>query len=102
MPAAPPCRCPTCSPPNGDGLNDTFGPIVDGVPDAFTMDIRNRWGQLVFQGDNISERWNGRWKGSSVPDGTYYYVIQYAVRQNDGSLAQRNEAGYLTLLGQAQ
>ncbi|MBL0035424.1 MAG: gliding motility-associated C-terminal domain-containing protein [Flavobacteriales bacterium] len=88
--------------PNGDGLNDTFGPIVDGVPDAFTMDIRNRWGQLVFQGDNISERWNGRWKGSSVPDGTYYYVIQYAVRQNDGSLAQRNEAGYLTLLGQAQ
>ena len=68
--------------PNGDGYNDTF--IIDGLRDIFLnfeLSIYNRWGTLVWTGNNNTENWNGlATKGilvgnQIVPDGTYYYVL---------------------------
>ena len=68
--------------PNGDGSNDTF--IIDGLRDIF-MDfellIYNRWGTLVWTGNNKTEDWDGfANKGivngtQTLPDGTYFYVL---------------------------
>lgn len=68
--------------PNGDGYNDTF--IIDGLRDVFVnfeLLIYNRWGTLVWTGNNNTDDWNGlATKGILVgnqvlPDGTYYYVL---------------------------
>ena len=68
--------------PNGDGYNDTF--IIDGLRDIFVnfeLSIYNRWGTLVWTGNNNTDDWNGlATKGILVgnqvlPDGTYYYVL---------------------------
>jgi gliding motility-associated-like protein len=61
--------------PNGDGIHDTWNITgLNGYPGA-TVDVFNRWGQLVFHSEGYSNPWDGRYSGGLVPTGTYYYVI---------------------------
>lgn len=69
--------------PNNDGVNDTF--FVDGLRDIFVnfkTSIYNRYGVLVWTGNNNTEDWNGTptrgllLDNEQSPDGTYYYVIE--------------------------
>jgi gliding motility-associated-like protein len=68
--------------PNGDDLNDSFGPIGFGIinsPDSYSMKIFNRWGQLVFESDDLGKQWRGTAPnlngGEILPNGAYSYVI---------------------------
>jgi len=64
--------------PNGDGLNDEFKPIERyDYLHSYYLSIYNRWGQLIFETNNISEGWDGTYKGQLAPDGTYIYRIVY-------------------------
>ena len=70
--------------PNGDGLNDSF--FVEGLRNIFMnfkISIYNRWGNLVWTGDNNMADWDAIAtvekvgpEGTTVPVGTYYYVIE--------------------------
>jgi len=84
--------------PNGDGNNETFGPIVLGPPDGFSMEIRNRWGQVVFSSQNVDHRWDGRSDGGPLPEGTYFWIVKYGKYHEDGSLTQEKLTGNVTLL----
>jgi gliding motility-associated-like protein len=48
----------------------------------FTIEIYNRWGALIWQGDNNTSDWDGYankgmlFDNQKCPDGTYYYVIE--------------------------
>ncbi len=85
--------------PNGDGNNDTFRPITIGEPTTFSMEIRNRWGQVVFRSQSVNTGWDGRAQGSTVPDGTYFWVVQYGDIQDNGRRLDRELSGHVTLLG---
>ncbi|MCB0766634.1 MAG: gliding motility-associated C-terminal domain-containing protein [Flavobacteriales bacterium] len=85
--------------PNGDGSNDVFLPLVVGQPTDFEMEIRNRWGQVIFRSTNVNTGWDGRIQGEWAADGTYYWTVRYSDRLNDGRLKQQDRAGHLTLLG---
>lgn len=60
--------------PNSDGYNDFFE--IKNLLEYSKNNIRiyNRWGKKVYEKDNYRNDWNG----TDVPDGTYYYVIQYS------------------------
>ena len=65
---------------NNDTRNDFF--FIDGLRDIFLdfkIEIYNRWGKLVWTGNQNTENWNGYVKdGFSIkkaPDGTYFYLI---------------------------
>jgi gliding motility-associated-like protein len=61
--------------PNNDGKNDKW--IIDYIeqfPDN-TVDVYNRWGELLFASKGYHEPFDGRYHGSNLPVGTYYYVI---------------------------
>ncbi len=69
--------------PDNDGFNDTFH--IDGLKDIFLnhkISIYNRWGKLVWTGNNNSNEWDGFANNGllidekQVPSGTYYYVIE--------------------------
>ena len=61
--------------PNGDGIHDTWViPFMDSYPGC-TIEIVNRYGQLVFRTVGYSKPWDGKVGGKDVPVGTYYYVI---------------------------
>lgn len=68
--------------PNGDGQNDTF--IINGLRDIFLnfhLSIFNRWGTLIWEGNNNTIDWDGTSNqgnvvsGGNLPEGTYYYVL---------------------------
>jgi gliding motility-associated-like protein len=65
---------------NGDGSNDTF--FIEGLRDVFVnfnLEIYNRWGKLVWTGNNSKADWDGTVPnaigGEKAPEGTYYYVL---------------------------
>ena len=60
--------------PNGDGLNDTFGIYGESI-NNFNMQIFNRWGQIIFESNNVTETWDGTYDGRSVPQGAYVYRV---------------------------
>jgi gliding motility-associated-like protein len=72
--------------PNGDGKNDKL--VIPGIqrmqPNHLT--ILNRWGQPVYEVDNYKNDWSGEAPASRttllesdgrLPDGTYYYIIDF-------------------------
>ena len=63
--------------PNGDGVNDVFQ--IDGIEDFpnNTVQIFNRWGNMVFEMAGYKNEWNGDWgrDREMLPDGTYFYLF---------------------------
>jgi gliding motility-associated-like protein len=64
--------------PDGDGLNDEFKPVekYDFVK-TYQISIFNRWGQLIFETQNISQGWDGTYQGNPVEKGSYVYKIVF-------------------------
>ena len=60
--------------PNGDNLNDVFGPSVYGIKE-FEMRIYDRWGGLIFLTDDENNLWNGTISGNKTQGGVYSYAI---------------------------
>lgn len=64
--------------PNSDGLNDVFAPVALGVNDEdYTLQIFNRWGQIIFESNSLSIPWDGRIQstGELAPGGVYIWKI---------------------------
>ena len=66
--------------PNNDGLNDIF--FIKGLRNIFLnfhLEVYNRWGRLLWTGNNNTPDWNGKAEnsidGERVPSGTYYYIL---------------------------
>lgn len=59
--------------PNNDGVNDFFVPIPRGVAELDYFRIYNRWGQMLFEGQN----WEEGWSGADQDIGVYVYTIRY-------------------------
>jgi gliding motility-associated-like protein len=61
--------------PNGDGIHDKWEiKYLESYPDA-TVEIYNRYGQLLFRSVGYGKPWDGTFKGNPLPAGTYYYII---------------------------
>ena len=61
--------------PNGDGINDTWHiQFLDSYQNC-TVNIFNRTGQSVYNSNGYAAPWDGTLRGTALPAGTYYYVI---------------------------
>ncbi len=60
--------------PNGDGMNDTFGAHGEALKE-FTMQVYNRWGEMIFESHNYNQQWDGTYEGVKAPQGTYVYKV---------------------------
>ncbi len=61
--------------PNGDGINDTWDiKYLNTFPNC-TVAVFNRWGQNVYSSNGYGIPWDGSFKGTLLPTGTYYYLI---------------------------
>ncbi len=64
--------------PNGDGLNDYFGPRFIRDHAILDFSIFNRWGQRVYTvayKQQLGMGWDGSYKGVKCDLGTYYYTL---------------------------
>lgn len=97
------CLCPVIVPniftPNGDGKNDIFKPFYECETPIFNISIFNRWGQLVFESDDIDIGWNSQTLDSQKEssDGIYFYFIEYAQYVDDVPI-YKSLSGNITLL----
>jgi len=62
--------------PNADGSNDFFRPVTSNVK-SFHMSVFNRWGQLLFETDNLVTGWNGFLGQELCPADVYSFIATY-------------------------
>lgn len=68
---------PTAFTPNNDGLNDRWRiPFLDPVLGA-TVNVYNRFGQLVYHAEGKIIDWDGKFKGKEQSSGSFVYHIQF-------------------------
>jgi gliding motility-associated-like protein len=61
---------------------------------SYSLEIFDRWGQLVFETKNENKAWDGRMNGEFAPSGVYTYQLRY--RSIEGEVVERR--GTLNLL----
>jgi len=73
------------SPYNEDGINDVFMPagIGAGMGDnTYRMLIFDRWGQLVFESEDVATGWDGKINGEFANQNVYTYFIEVRYADN--------------------
>lgn len=80
--------------PNGDGFNDQFGIVGFNKVAKFSMQIYNRWGEKVFETNDPSIGWDGKYNGDYVQQGEYVYYISIL----DLSKKNHYKKGSITIL----
>ena len=66
--------------PNNDGKNDVahvLGSLA--LFKDYSLNIYNRFGELVFYTEDIYSGWDGTYKGVNAELGTYFYMIHYTL-----------------------
>ncbi|HSU27936.1 MAG TPA: PKD domain-containing protein [Chitinophagaceae bacterium] len=77
--------------PNNDGTHDTWEiQYLESYPGA-TVDIYNRYGQLIFHSSGYTHAWDGTINGKPVPIGTYYYIV-------DPKNGRKKVSGYVDVI----
>jgi len=60
----------------GTGVNSTLKILTRGIVDLRYFRIYNRWGNKIFETNNISQGWDGMFNGTPQPFGVYVYDIE--------------------------
>lgn len=84
--------------PDGDGLNELWGPVLSNVDAAaYKLTIYDRFGQVVFQTRDPKQKWNGGMNGSDfyVQSGVYSWVIE---AKNNINQEEINFTGLVTVV----
>ena len=72
---------PSAFSPNGDFKNDFFSYNGEGAK-GISLQIFNRWGEKVFESNNIDEKWDGTFKNVPQPNENYVYVATITLVNN--------------------
>jgi gliding motility-associated-like protein len=81
--------------PNGDGLNERFGPVLSNPEGFQEMLIFNHWGNEIYATTSKLKPWDGRICDLAAPAGTYFYVVRW---KDLCTGKDEEEQGHVTLL----
>jgi gliding motility-associated-like protein len=64
--------------PDGDGLNDIFmpGTIIGADKNNYSFLIYDRWGELIYEGHDLTDGWDSYFKGTQVKTDVYVWNIE--------------------------
>jgi gliding motility-associated-like protein len=80
--------------PNNDGLNDVFKAVGAPFASKYTLQVLNRWGQIIYEGKDPKAGWDGTHGGKPAPPETYLYRLE-AIDVNGQRVTQK---GTVTLI----
>ncbi|WP_461632230.1 gliding motility-associated C-terminal domain-containing protein [Labilibaculum euxinus] len=63
--------------PNGDGKNDEWLIQYESDLNAPEVSIFNIYGQEIYHAKSYQNNWKGSYNGSILPNGAYYYLIDF-------------------------
>jgi gliding motility-associated-like protein len=78
----------------GKPVNNKFAVVTYGTRLSARLSVFNRWGQLLFQSTNITQGWDGRFKGKEQLAGVYVWSL--IGTDSNGRLVEKK--GTVTLL----
>lgn len=82
--------------PDGDAFNQTWRVYMEGIDIyQFNLLVYNRWGEIVFESNDLEYGWDGTYNGQSVQAGTYVWTIEAKNLYND---SKHNWTGHLNLI----
>ncbi|HEV7329993.1 MAG TPA: gliding motility-associated C-terminal domain-containing protein, partial [Flavisolibacter sp.] len=67
---------PTAFTPNRNNENDVLRPVFYNIASLSYFKVYNRWGQLVFETNQMGQGWDGTIKGVQQPTETYSWILQ--------------------------
>jgi gliding motility-associated-like protein len=68
---------------NGDGVNDIFIPKLIGEPYTYEFIIYNRWAEVIFKTDKVTEGWNGTYKNQAQPSDVYVWMLKFTCKDSE-------------------
>ncbi len=77
---------PTAFSPNGDQINDTWNIKNIELHGNVSVEVVSSSNLKVYSSNSYTEPWDGRYLGSVLPNGTYFYVITTSFSRYTGSL----------------
>lgn len=82
---------PTAFSPNNDSVNDELRIVSNNsFINQIKWSIFNRWGEKVFETNDITEAWDGTHKGQEVPNGVYAYYAEVTFINEQAQIYQGN------------
>nr|WP_321450915.1 PKD domain-containing protein [uncultured Carboxylicivirga sp.] len=74
---------PSAFTPNGDGINDLLFVKGWGIKQLIEFKVFNRFGEMVYESNELEKGWDGIYKGSPLPTETYQYLLQVLTYDNE-------------------
>ena len=82
--------------PDQNNRNELFIPVTYFDVVAWDFGIYNRWGEVIFQTDDLSQAWDGKLNGVMCQDGLYSYKLKF--RSCDKPYIWQQVDGFVTLI----
>lgn len=76
--------------PGTGGPNGVFKPSKRGIATLKSFNIYNRWGQKIFETQDIDKGWDGTFNDKAQPMGVYVYTIEYVTDSGSDITKQGN------------
>ncbi len=78
-----------------NGKNPIFKPVLTYIDiNNYTFSIIDRWGQIVYQTNDVENGWNGSSGNQELSNGLYMYVLQF----QDGNNKEYSTRGVVNLI----
>lgn len=70
--------------PDDDEFNQRWGIFIEGIDIFdFSVEVYNRWGEMVWESHDPKATWDGTYNGKLIPFGTYSWVVRARDAVND-------------------
>jgi gliding motility-associated-like protein len=82
--------------PDDNGLNEIFMPVGNDIdPDNYHFMVFDRWGEMVFETEDVKQGWDGTLQGNPITsDAVFSWILIY----RDKSGISQKKIGTVTLL----
>ena len=80
---------PTGFTPNNDGANDILYIRSNFITDVY-LTIYDRWGEKLFETNDIKKGWDGMYKGKLLDQGVYGYYMTFTCNNGEQSFKKGN------------
>lgn len=84
--------------PGAGDENAVFRPFTKQDIQHYQMQVFDRWGNLLFESQELAQGWDGMSRGQKTLPGVYAYVIRYQIQGQNGAIERRVQSGDLLLL----
>ena len=65
--------------------------------ESYNLRLFNRWGSLLFASQNVSEAWDGTYRGNRCESGVYIWTVTVRILLN-GKVVTKQLSGDVTIV----